>query len=85
MDGYSLNKDLIFYNPGNSGAIFTYPANHHITVKQLLHSQEFLVHETNNTIVYIEDRRAKPRHLYDIPTDFLYKVGRTYRGQNLRQ
>lgn len=61
MDGYSLNKNLIFFNPGNPGAIFIYPANHHITVKQLLKTQEYLVHETNNPVVYIEDRRAKPR------------------------
>jgi hypothetical protein len=72
--------DRLHYNPGNPGAIFTYPANHHITVKQILNSQEFLVHETNNSIVYIEDRRAKSRQSHDIPIDFLYKIGRTYRG-----
>jgi len=61
MEGYLPDKDLIFFNPGNSGIVFTHPAKHYITVVQLLEIQEYLVQKTTNPIVYIEDRRVEPR------------------------
>ena len=69
MEGYLPNKDLIFFNPGNSGIVFIHPAKHYITVEQLLKIQECLVQKTANPIVYIEDRRVKPRRQRDILTD----------------
>ncbi|MCD4721192.1 MAG: hypothetical protein K8S13_15235 [Desulfobacula sp.] len=69
MEGYLPNKDLIFFNPGNSGIVFIHPAKHYITVEQLLKAQECLVQETTNPVVYIEDRRAKQRRQRVILTD----------------
>ena len=73
MEGYLPNKDLIFFNPGNSGIVFIHPAKHYITVRQLLEVQECLVQRTTNPIVYIEDRRLKPRRQKDILTDSLHR------------
>ena len=61
MEGYLSDKDLIFFNPGNSGIVFIHPAKHYISVEQLLKAQECLVQKNNNPIFYIEDRRVKSR------------------------
>ena len=61
MEGYLPDRDLIFFNPGNSGTVFIHPAKCYITVEQLLKAQECLVRKTTNPVVYIEDRRRKPR------------------------
>lgn len=61
MNGYLPQKDLIFFSPGEKGVVFTHAANHYISVNQLLHAQEYLVKETQKPVVYIEDRRQKPR------------------------
>ncbi len=76
MDGYLPNKNLIFYSPGTPGVIFSHPANHYISIEQLLDAQEYLVHEINRPVIYIEDRRGNPRHWHKIPTDFLSRAGR---------
>ncbi len=61
MDGYLLNKNLIFFNPGISGVVFIHPAKLYIAVGQLLEIQECLVEKTTNPVIYIEDRRSKTR------------------------
>jgi len=61
MLGYLPEKDLIFFIPGKTGSVFALPAKKQVTVRQLLETQEFLVCETKNSVVYIEDRRIKPR------------------------
>ncbi len=61
MLSYMPEKKLIFYTPGKIGAVFSLPAKKHITIKQLLMTQEYLAHETDNPVVYIEERRVKPR------------------------
>ncbi len=66
MKGRLLERDLIFFTPGKPGAVFSYSANHYITSTQLIKAQEFLVKETANPIVYVEDRRIKPRSLEEI-------------------
>ena len=71
MEGYLPNKDLIFFNPGISGLLFIHPAKQYITVGQLLKAQECLVKETANPVIYIEDRRVKPRRQRDTLTDSL--------------
>ncbi len=71
MEGYLPDKDLIFFNPGNSGIIFIHPAKHYITVAQLLEVQECLVQKTINPVIYIENRRVKPRRQRDTFTDAL--------------
>lgn len=61
MDGYLPKKELIFFNPGKAGAVFAHPANLFISVKELINVQKHLVQKTNNSIIYIEDRRLEPR------------------------
>lgn len=61
MNGYLPKKELVFFNPGTPGVIFTLAANHYITAMQLLKAQECLVMETGLPVVYIEDRRKKAR------------------------
>lgn len=61
MEGYMPKKELIFFNPGKTGRVFTHPANQFITFIQLLNMQEHFVDTTNGPVIYIEDRRLKPR------------------------
>ncbi|MBU1344280.1 MAG: hypothetical protein KKE44_08540 [Proteobacteria bacterium] len=61
MNGYLPNKNLVFFNPGIPGVVFTHAANYYITVEQLLRIQERLVQKTANPVIYIEDHRAKKR------------------------
>ena len=61
MKGYLPKKELIFFNPGKTGTVFSHPANQYITVTQLLKLQERFVVTTNNPVIYIEDRRLKSR------------------------
>ena len=65
MCGYLPRKELIFFIPGKSGAVFTHPANHFISVEQLIRAQEWLVKETTHPVVYIEDRRNRSRRSQD--------------------
>ena len=61
MLDYVSKKKLIFYTPGRAGAVFALLAKQHITIQQLLNAQEYLVHATNNPVIYIEERRLKSR------------------------
>lgn len=61
MEGYLPKKNLIFFIPGKAGIVFTHPANHYITVPELLNVQEHFVETTNTKVIYIEDRRLKSR------------------------
>lgn len=61
MIGYSPKKELIFFIPGKIGTVFTFPAKQPITIEMLLKTQESLVRENNNPVVYIEERRMKSR------------------------
>ncbi len=61
MEGRLLEKDMIFYNPGRKGAAFTYAASHYVTPDMLRQTTEHLEYETENPILYVEERRAKPR------------------------
>ena len=61
MLGYLPKRDLIFFVPGKSGAVFALSAKQPITLQQLLKTQEFLAHQTNSPVVYMEERRAKHR------------------------
>ncbi|MCP3871886.1 MAG: hypothetical protein GY699_01870 [Desulfobacteraceae bacterium] len=76
MLGYLPKKELIFFTPGKSGLVFARPANHYISIEQLLKVQERLVLKMKNSVVYIEDRREKQRQF--IPTDFLSNIGRRH-------
>jgi hypothetical protein len=68
MEGYLPNKDLIFFNPGVPGIIYIHPAKYYITAVQLYETQDGLAQETENPVVYMEDRRAKARRKLDTLT-----------------
>ncbi len=76
MLGFSSKKELIFFVPGNSGTVFTLPANQYISVEQLLKAQESLVEKNRDSVIYLEERRINPRQQRDIPTCTLFRVNR---------
>ena len=61
MTARKLDKDLVFFNPGMPGAIFTYKAGYSVDFDMLDSAVEHLETETEDTVVYIEDRRVLPR------------------------
>lgn len=61
MNGYLPKKELIFFNPGKTGIVFTHAANTFITVRQLINVQEHFIQITNQPVIYIEERRLKKR------------------------
>ena len=61
MEGYLPKRELIFFNPGKTGIVFTHSENQFITVTQLLNLQEHFVVTTDNPVIYIENRRLKSR------------------------
>lgn len=61
MNGYLPQKELVFFIPGKAGSVLIHPAGNYITVEQLIHTQARLVKNNNHPVIYIEDRRMKPR------------------------
>lgn len=61
MEGQVLEKNMIFYNPGERGAVFTIAAKTLVTPDLIQKTREHLEYETENLIRYVEERRAKPR------------------------
>lgn len=61
MEGEVLKKDMIFYNQGKKGTAFTYAAGYYVTPELLQQTTEHLEYETENPIIYIEERRAEAR------------------------
>ena len=73
MEGYLPNRNLIFFSPGCSGAVFIHPAKCYLTLEQLIDAQEFLTQETKSSVVYIEDRRDDYRRQEDTLIDSGYQ------------
>lgn len=63
MENKKLEKNLIFYVPGQNGAIFTYQAGYFINDEILNNTMETLALEVDDPIQYIEERRLKPREI----------------------
>jgi hypothetical protein len=61
VENKKLEKNLIFYVPGKSGAIFTYQAGFFINDEILNKAMEALAIEVGDPIKHIEERRLKPR------------------------
>lgn len=61
MKQKKLEKDLIFYSPGEKGAVFTFKAGNfyddHLVDQTVVHLQ----YETEHQISWTEDRRLTPR------------------------
>jgi len=56
-----LGKDLIFFNPGQPGPVFTYKTGNIVNFDMLDSAVSVLEYETEDDVVYIEDRRKEPR------------------------
>ena len=63
VENKKLEKNLIFYVPGQSGAIFTYKAGYLINDEIFNDTMETLALEVDDPIHHIEDRRLKPREI----------------------
>lgn len=61
MENLLLEKNMIFYNPGIKGTVFTLAANTYVNQEMLDQTVENLEYETEYPIEYVEERRAKPR------------------------
>lgn len=61
MENKILEKNLIFYNPGMSGAVFTLASKNYITPELLKQTKEHLEYETELPVNYTEERRGEPR------------------------
>ncbi len=61
MEDHKLEKDMIFFNPGQSGASFTYQTGNLINDEILEQLQSHLEYDTENEITWVEERRSKPR------------------------
>jgi hypothetical protein len=63
VESRKLEKNLIFYVPGQSGAIFTYQAGFFINDEVLDNTMETLALEVDEPIQHIEERRLNPREI----------------------
>ena len=61
MEGRKLEKNMIFYNPGRPGAVFTFGASNFVTPELIQKTRDHLEYETENQIAFVEDRRSKER------------------------
>ncbi len=63
LENKKLEKNLIFYVPGQSGSIFTYKAGYLINDEILSNTMETLALEVDDPIQHIEERRLHPREI----------------------
>jgi hypothetical protein len=61
METRKLEKNLIFYNPGKSGTIFTYQAGHKVNSEMLDHTIDCLEYDSGRKIEWVEERRHSKR------------------------
>lgn len=60
-----LEKNLIFYNPGKRGTVFTLPAKTYVDSNLIQETIDYLEDETEYPIKMVEERRSKTR-----PTEY---------------
>jgi len=61
MEIKKLERDVIFFNPGKSGAVFTYKAGFSLDSTLIDETVEHLEYDTENKVKWVEERRQKPR------------------------
>ncbi len=61
MEEHKLEKNLVFFNPGESGTVFTYQTGNLINDQIIQQTIDHLEYDTANKIDCVEERRAKPR------------------------
>jgi len=63
MEKKKLEKDIVFFTPGERGSIFTYQAGNFIDDNLLMSTIDHLKHDTEKNVEWIEDRRQIPRNV----------------------
>lgn len=58
-----LEKNLIFYIPGQRGAVFTYKAGNLINDGIMQNTMDLLSEDVKEPIKFVEDRRIKTRDM----------------------
>ena len=61
MKQTKLEKDLIFFSPGEKGAVFTIKAGNFYDDQLVDQTVNHLQYDTENPISWTEDRRLTPR------------------------
>jgi hypothetical protein len=61
MKQKKLDKDLIFYSPGEKGVVFTFKAGNFYDDHLVDQTVDHLQYETEIPIRWTEDRRVSPR------------------------
>ncbi len=61
MERKLLEKDMIFYSPGQKGPAFTIQTGNFVDSNMLKETVSHLEYETERTISYVKDRRLVPR------------------------
>ncbi|MCP4119212.1 MAG: hypothetical protein GY737_28180 [Desulfobacteraceae bacterium] len=61
MERRQLDKNMIFYNPGRPGAVFTFAASNFVTPDLIQKTRDHLEYETESQIAFVEERRSKER------------------------
>lgn len=61
MKNRLLEKNLIFYNPGKKGTVFTLAEKTYVDPDLIKKTIENLEYETEDKILYVEERRTKQR------------------------
>jgi len=57
-----LEKNMIFYTPGDSGEVFVLAAKNYVTPELIEETRNHLEYETENRISHVEERRTKARN-----------------------
>ncbi len=61
MEQHKLEKDLIFFIPGQAGATFTYKSGNLINDDLIDQAKNLLKYETEKENEWVMERRAAPR------------------------
>jgi len=61
MEKKKLDKDIVFFTPGERGSVFTYKAGNFINDNWLMYTIDHLEYDTEKKVEWTEDRRLTPR------------------------
>ncbi len=62
MESHKLGKDLVFYNDGKPGALFTYKSGNLINDEIMNKTLDDLHYDSEVDVKCVEERRAQPRN-----------------------
>ncbi len=62
MESHKLGKDLVFYNAGKPGALFTYKSGNLINDEIMNKTLDNLNYDSKMDVKWVEERRTQPRH-----------------------